>query len=124
MSPLLIAGIVTIFMAFAAYTVGVVSIERGRLITRRTAVILTFGLVFDVTATACMAALSSGPTTLHGWVGHVALAIMLLLVVFAWRHRSGRGEAPVAGWFRLYVWATYLLWLLAFIMGIVLGASR
>ncbi len=92
MNPLLLAGIVTIFLALFAYTASVVAILRGRRITRRTATFLTLGLALDATATACMVALSSGPLTLHGWVGILALAIMAALVVFGWRHRRGHGD--------------------------------
>ncbi len=124
MNPLLIAGIVTIFLAFGAYTAGFVSLERRRLVTPRAAAILTLGLVFDTTATACMSALSSGPLTLHGWVGLAALAIMVALVAFAWHHRRGHGNGKIPPWLRHYARVAYLLWMLAFVMGIVLGASR
>ncbi len=133
MSPLSIAGIVTIFLALFAYTAGVVAILRGRRITQRTATILTVGLALDATATGCMFALSSGPITVHGWVGIVALAIMAALVFLAWRHRAGQGDgtSPRRGangttptWLYRYTWVAYLLWLVAFVMGVVLGASR
>ncbi len=122
MSSLLIAGVVTIFLALGAYSVGVTAIVRGRRITRRATTFLTLGLVLDATATACMVALSSGPLTLHGWVGILALAIMAALVAFAWRHRHEHGSVP--SWLYRYTWVAYLLWLAAFVMGIVLGASR
>ncbi len=123
MSPFLITGLVTIFLALGVYTLGVVALVRDRRITRRTAALLTVGLALDATATACMAALSNGPTTLHGWVGFLALAIMAAMVVFAWHHRRDRGDGPVPTWLFRYTWIAYLLWLAAFIMGVVLGAS-
>ncbi len=124
MSPLLLTGIVTIFLALFAYTAGVVPILRGRRITQRAATFLTVGLALDATATACMFALSSGPITVHGWVGIVALAIMAALVFFAWQHRRRQGDEIVPPWLYRYTWVAYLLWLMAFVMGVVLGASR
>ncbi len=124
MSPLLLTGIVTIFLALFAYTAGVVPILRSRRITRRTAAILTVGLALDATATGCMFALSSGPITVHGWVGIVALAIMAALVFLVWRHRAGQGGGTIPTWLYRYTWIAYLLWLVAFVMGVVLGASR
>ncbi len=124
MNPLLLAGVVAIFLALFAYTAGVVAIVRGRRVTRRTAVLLTLGLVLDATATACMAALSSGPLTLHGWVGILALAIMAALVFFAWRHRRDQGDGTVPPWLYRYTWVAYVLWLAAFVMGVVLGATN
>ncbi len=124
MNPLLLTGIVTIFLAFFAYTAGVVAILRGRRITPRTAIIVTLGLALDATATACMFGLSNEPITFHGWVGIAALAIMAALIVFAWRHRRAQGDESVPAWLYRYVWVAYLLWLVAFVMGVVLGASR
>ncbi len=123
MSPLLATGIVTIFLALAAYTAGVVAIVRGRRITRRTAQILSLGLALDATATGCMSALTDEPLTFHGWVGIAALAIMTALVAFVWRHRAGHGDGPIPPWLHRYAWIAYLLWLVAFIMGVALGAS-
>ncbi len=123
MSPLLLTGIVTIFLALFAYTAGVVAILRGRRITRRTAQVLTLGLVLDAIATGCMAALTSEPLTFHGWVGITALAIMAALVFFAWRHRAGHGDGAVPTWPYRCSWIAYPLWLVAFVMGVVLGAS-
>ncbi len=123
MDPLLIAGIVTIFLALFAYSAGVVAIVRRRLITRRTATFLALGLALDATATGCMVALSSGPLTLHGWVGILALAIMAALVVFAWRHHHDHHDGEVPAWLHGYAWVAYVLWLAAFVMGVVLGAT-
>ncbi len=123
MSPLLAAGIVTVFLALFAYSAGVLAVVRRRRITQRTATILTVGLALDATATACMFALSSGPITLHGWVGILALAIMAALVAFAWRHRRDHGDDPIPAWLHRYAWVAYLLWLVAFVMGVALGAT-
>ena len=124
MSPLLLTGIVTIFLSLSAYTAGALAILRGRRITPRTAIVLTLGLALDATATACMFALTDNPLTFHGWVGIVALAIMAALVFFAWRHRAGHGDDAVPAWLYRYTWVAYLLWLVALVMGVVLGSSR
>ncbi len=124
MSPLLLTSIVTIFLALFVYTAGVVPILRGRRITLKTASILTVGLALDAIATACMFALSSGPITAHGWVGIVALAIMAAQVFFAWQHRRARADDAVPTWLYRYTWIAYVLWLVSFVMGVVLGASR
>ena len=117
MSPLLLTGVVSIFLALVAYTAGVVAIVRTRRISRPTAVILTLGLFLDALATDCMIGLSSGPLTLHGWVGILALAIMTLLIALVLQHRYNQGDGPVTVRLYRYVWAAYLLWLVAFAMG-------
>ncbi len=124
MSPLLATGIATIFLALFTYTGGVVAVLRGRRITLRAAILLTLGLALDLIATGCMFALTDDPFTFHGWVGIVALAIMTALVFFAWRHRRALGDESVPAWLYRYTWVAYLLWLVAFVMGVVLGASR
>ena len=124
MSPFLMAGIAGIVLALVAYTVGVGGIERRRSISGRILGWLTGGLVLDVVATGCMLAVASGEVTNHGVVGFIALGLMLLLVAFAWRHRSRFGDDPVAGWLHQYARVAYVLWVLAFVMGVMLGASR
>ena len=122
MSPILIAGIVAITLALVAYSVGVVSIVRRRRVFARAAWWLTAGVVLDVVATACMFAISrGGPFTVHAAIGVAALAAMVLLTVFAWRHR---GVCPIPGWLHLYAKLAFLLWIAAYVMGVILGSSH
>ncbi len=115
------AGIAGIFLALVAYTVGVAGIERRRRITGRILAWLSAGLALDIVATACMLKVAGGEITNHGVIGFIALGLMLLLVVLAWRHRR---DDPVTGWLLQYTRAAYVLWVLAFVMGVLLGASR
>jgi len=125
MSPVLLTGIAAITLALVAYTLGVAGILRRRRISGRVAGLLTCGLVLDVVATSCMTILAGGVhLTLHGIVGYLALGLMLVLVVHAWRHRRASGDGPVAGWLFRYTWIAYVLWVLAYVMGVALGASR
>ena len=125
MSPILLTGIAAITLALVAYTVGFAGIHRRRRISGTILAFLIAGLVLDTTATACMTMLAGGVSlTLHGVVGYLALYLMLALVLLSWRHRGRSGAEPVTKGLLDYTRIAYLLWVVAFVMGVVLGASR
>ncbi|MCP3962516.1 MAG: hypothetical protein GY719_32135 [bacterium] len=125
MSPILIAGIVAVVLALVAYSVGFFSIERQRRVSGQAATSLTVGVALDVVATACMFQISTqGPFTPHALIGIVALAAMVMLTILAWRHRGRLGDGPVSQWLHGYARVAYILWVVAFVLGVALGASK
>lgn len=126
MSPILLAGTAIVHLALVAYTIGIVSEQRNRRVSRFALNFLTVGVVLDITATACMiAGSSSGPFTAHGLLGFSSLAAMLLETTFAWRHRHTQGDAEVPHWLHLYSRIAYGWWLVAYVTGAMLVmASR
>ena len=121
MSPVLIAGTTIVNMALIFYSIGIVTEQRSHQITSRVLLFLTLGVVFDITATACMIIGSTkSPFTLHGILGYSSLTAMLIETSLAWRHRNRHGDAPVPGGLHLYSRLAYIWWVLAYLTGAVL----
>lgn len=124
MSPILIAGTLIVNLALVAYTVGIVSEQRHRRVSRRVVSFLTAGVFFDVVATGCMIAGSSrGPFTAHGLLGFSSLAGMLAETGFAWRHRLRQADAEVPVWLHRYSRLAFGWWVLAYLTGALLVMS-
>jgi hypothetical protein len=123
MNPILMAGVVIVQLALLSYTVGVVLEQRGRRVTPVVLAFLTAGVVFDITATACMMfGTTKSLWTLHGILGYSALAAMLVDTVRIWRHRLRAGEAEVPKGLHLFSRYAYLWWVVAYITGAALVA--
>ena len=125
MSPILIAGTIIVNLALVAYTIGIVTEQRGHRVTARVVRFLTIGVVLDVIATGCMiAGSSSGPFTAHGLLGFSSLAAMLTETGLAWRHRLRFGDAEVPLWLHRYSRLAYGWWIVAYVTGAVLVMSK
>lgn len=122
MTPLLRAGVTIVVLALASYTVGVVTEQRARRVTRRALAFLAFGVGLDVAATVCMILGSGKVLTLHGVLGYSALAGMLVETVLAARHRLRLADAEVPGWLHLFTRTAYSWWVVAFVSGGLLVA--
>ena len=125
MSPILIAGTIIVNLALICYTIGIVTEQRQRRVSRRVVSFLTAGVIFDLVATGCMiAGSSSGPFTAHGLLGFSSLAAMLVETGLAWRHRTRHGEAVVPDWLHRYSRLAYGWWVVAYITGAFLVMSK
>lgn len=118
MSPITIFAVTVVNLALVAYGVGIVTEQRTHKVTARALFWLRLGVVLDVVATTAMIlGSSSGPFTLHGYVGYSALAVMMTETGLAWRHRSRRGDEDVPPWFHLFSRFAYTWWVLAYFTG-------
>ncbi|MEW6412898.1 MAG: hypothetical protein AB1483_10560 [Candidatus Zixiibacteriota bacterium] len=126
MRTILIAGSVIVTFALLSYTIGIITEQRRRVITNVVLVFLTIGVSLDVTATACMIIGSeNSPFTLHGILGYSSLAAMLTDTILIWRFRLANGAAAtVPRGLHLYSRIAYSWWVLAYITGGVLVATR
>jgi len=123
LNPVLLAAVVIVQLALACYTIGIVLEQRGRRATPRVLGFLTLGVVFDVTATACMIlGTERSLWTAHGFLGYSALAAMLADTTLVWRHHRRAGEAEVPKGLHLYSRFAYLWWVVAYITGAALVA--
>jgi hypothetical protein len=122
MTPLLQAGVTIVVLALASYTVGVVSEQRARSVTRRALAFLVLGVVLDVAATVCMILGAGRVLTLHGALGYSALAAMLVEAVLAARERLRSADGVAPRWLHLYTRAAYSWWVVAFVSGGLLVA--
>ena len=122
MTPLLRVGVSTVVLALAGYTVGVVTEQRARRVTRRALTFLVVGVVLDVGATVCMILGAGKVLTLHGLLGYSALTGMLVETVLAGRYRLRSGAVEVPRWLHLFTRGAYAWWVVAFISGGLLVA--
>ena len=123
MTPLLRAGVSIVVLALACYTVGVVTEQRARRLTRRAMAFLVAGVLLDITATACMIVGSGKVLTLHGVLGYSALAGMLVETVLAGRHRLRAGDGEVPRRLHVFTRVAYSWWVVAFVSGGILVAT-
>jgi len=125
MSPILIAGTIIVNLALVSYAIGIIAEQRSHRVSAATLNWLRFGVVLDITATACMiAGSSSGPFTAHGLLGFSSLAAMIVETSLAWRHRSASGNEPVPGSLHQYSRIAFGWWIAAYITGAVLVMSK
>ena len=125
MSPILIAGTIIVNLALVSYAIGIIAEQRSHRVSAATLNWLRFGVVLDITATACMiAGSSSGPFTAHGLLGFSSLAAMIVETSLAWRHRSASGSEPVPGWLHQYSRLAFGWWIVAYITGAVLVMTK
>lgn len=118
MSPITIFAVTVVNLALVAYGVGIVTEQRTHKVSARALFWLRLGVALDIVATTAMIlGSSSGPFTLHGYVGYSALAVMMTETGFAWRHRSRNGDGDVPRWLHLFSRFAYTWWVLAYFTG-------
>jgi len=118
MSPITIFAVTVVNLALVAYGVGIVTEQRTHKVTARALFWLRLGVALDVVATTAMIlGSSSGPFTLHGWVGYSALTVMVIETALAWRHRSRHGDDDVPRWLHNYSRFAYAWWVGAYFTG-------
>jgi len=125
MKPLILAGVVSVVLALACYTMAFAAEQRVRRITGAVLGMLAVGVVFDLASAVFMISGSQGSVlTPHGAVGFTALGIMLVLVALAARHRWRRGEAEVPAGLQAFFRIAYAAWVLAFVSGVAMVAAQ
>ncbi|MEA1981139.1 MAG: hypothetical protein U9N54_09225 [candidate division Zixibacteria bacterium] len=118
MKPILMAGTTIVIFALLFYTIGIITEQRLHKVTKKVLFFLTFGVIFDISATVCMIIGSSkGWFTLHGFLGYSSLGAMLLEAFLAWQYNLKNGEVEVTKFLHLYSRIAYIWWVVAFISG-------
>lgn len=124
MNYLTTIGAVVVTLALTFYSIGIITEQRTRLISARVIGFVSFGLLFDITATVLMIVGSSRPMfTWHGIIGYCALTLMMIDTTFLWQHRLMHStETLVARRIHLYSRFAYTWWVAAYITGALLVA--
>ena len=117
MSPILIAGVLIVNLALVSYGIGIFAEQKSHRVSAATLNWLRLGVVFDITATACMILGSSRGLTVHALLGFSSLAAMLAETSLAWRHRAAHGDALVPSWLHTTSRLAYGWWLVAYVTG-------
>jgi uncharacterized repeat protein (TIGR03987 family) len=126
MKPILIIGTSIVNLALIAYSIGVLSEQKNKIVSLFSISFITTGVVFDIIATVCMI-MGSTHTALssHGLFGYSALLLMLIDCILLWKYRILKGTAEkVSKSLHLYSRFAYIWWVVAYLTGAVLIAIR
>ncbi len=122
MNPLAVIGAFVMTLAFLAYGIGSVTLERFRIVGSVVLIFLSLGVLFESAAILMMIIGSKGAIgPLHGIIGGVAFALMFANTMWAWIVYLSMGiDAHVNTWLLNYTKAAFFLWVMAYLSGIVL----
>lgn len=124
MTSEIIRAVIVVTFALVCYSIGVLTEQRHHAVTRRVLVFLTCGVALDISATTLMILGSSNyPFTVHGFLGYVALAAMLVDAVLIWRHWRRNGFAAISRRLNLYTRFAYGWWVIAYVVGAIMSAT-
>jgi uncharacterized repeat protein (TIGR03987 family) len=124
MNDTLIKAVIVVTIALLFYSIGVISEQRKRMITKSIIVFLTAGIIFDISSTALMIAGSGKiPITVHGFIGYSALSVMLVDTILIWRFWLKNKTSHVPIRLNLYTRFAYGWWVVAFIAGAIISMT-
>ena len=125
MKPILFLGSLFVTFALIAYSIGVITEQRNKIITWRTLIFLSTGLLLDVSGTVCMLIGSTNsPFTYHGFIGYSALLAMFMDTMLMWRIKYKLGiRAPVTPTIHKYSRTAYAWWVFAYISGFLMALN-
>lgn len=122
MNPTIIKAVIVVTCALVAYSIGVITEQRQKSITKFVLTFLTLGVILDITSTVLMIMGSSG-ITYHGFIGWSALTVMLIDAVLIWRFWMKNKNATVPRGLNLYTRYAYGWWVLAYIAGATIAMT-
>ena len=115
-----------ITLALAFYSIGVWAERIARWLKPWHVVAFWTGFVFDVSGTLAMHKIAKGPFDLrepHTFMGQLALWLMLAHAIWATRVAK-RGDDAVRRGFHRYSLAVWLVWLVPYFSGMLLGMRK
>ena len=120
MNSTLVAGTRIVIFALIFYSIGIITEQRNRYITKQVLIALTLGIILDITATMFMIIGSpNSPFTLHGLLGYSALGAMLIDTIIVWRFRLAKGnDSEVPKTLHFYSRYAYSWLVIAFVSGV------
>lgn len=128
MSNILIFAIVAITLALIFYTIGVFSERKAKNLNKNHVIIFWLGLICDTTGTLTMSkiaksganTMSAMGLTLHGITGFLAIVLMLFHAILAtWvLYKNEEKKKETFHKFSIVVW---LIWLIPYFIGMILG---
>jgi hypothetical protein len=119
-------GIFFVHFALIFYTLFIIFEGKDLRATTRVLLLITFAVLFDITATACM---MIGTTrtyfTFHGIIGYIGLLLMIIDFILLLKHRVKNSvDRLISRPLLLYSKIAYFWWLAAFITGVVVSIFR
>lgn len=126
MKPILLIGSILVTLALISYSIGIITEQRIKRISKKVLTFLLIGLFLDITATVCMVIGSTNsPFTFHGFIGYTGLLAMIIENGLAFRFYFKNGsDEPVSRALNLYSRYAYILWVAVYITGSLLVALK
>lgn len=126
MKTILLIGSIVVTLALISYSIGIITEQRKKRISKTVLTFLTMGLAMDITATICMVIGSSNsPFTFHGFIGYTGLLAMIIETIAAYKFYLANGpQVKVSKKLHVYSLASYLLWVAVYITGSLLVALK
>lgn len=124
MKTILLIGSIVVTLALFFYSIGIITEQRKRRISRFVLTFLSMGLISDISATICMIIGSSNsPFTFHGFIGYTGLLLMIIETILAYRfYRANGKDVEVTKGLHRYSAIAYGIWVLVYITGAALVA--
>ena len=126
MSNILLFSMLTITFALVFYSLGVWSERFSKFLKPWHVITFWIGFAFDVCGTSAMHYISSNPfdlTNMHTLTGQIALWLMLVHAIWA-TTVVRRKKTELQKKFHRYSLFVWLVWLIPYIGGMILGMSR
>jgi len=122
MDPFSLIGAFVMTLAFLAYGIGSVTLERFRIVGSVVLIFLSLGVLFESAAIILMVIGANGSISpFHGLIGGIAFGLMVVNTAWAWILYLIMGfEARVNRWLLNYTKVAFLLWVLAYLSGILI----
>ncbi|MBT3180718.1 MAG: hypothetical protein HOB40_10045 [Candidatus Marinimicrobia bacterium] len=126
MKPIILVGTITITLSLVLYSIAIITILKNKKIRLKDVILLTVGIISEITAVICMAIGSTQPiTTPHGLVGLAGLIIMILVVVMSWKLvLATKKDVKITNNYKKIVLSAYSIWIMAYISGVITGMSH
>jgi hypothetical protein len=122
MNPTIVKAVIVVTCALVAYSIGVITEQRKKSITKSVLTFLTIGVILDITSTVLMIMGSSG-ITYHGFIGWSALAVMLADSILIWRFWLKNKSAAVTRGINIYTRWAYGWWVIAYVLGAIIAST-
>ncbi|MDO9512539.1 MAG: HsmA family protein [Bacteroidales bacterium] len=126
MSNILLFSMLTITLALVFYSVGVWSERFSKFLKPWHVITFWIGFTFDVCGTSAMHYISNNPfdlTNMHTLTGQIALWLMLAHAIWA-TSVVRRKKTELQKKFHRYSLFVWIIWLIPYIGGMILGMNR
>lgn len=127
----LLVAIIAITLALVFYTIGVFSERHAHSLKKWHVVTFWLGLICDTTGTLTMSTIAktngsgmeSGSLSIHGVTGAIAILLMIFHAVWA-TYTLVKGDDKKKLTFHKFSLFVWLVWLIPYILGMVMGMSN
>ena len=120
-------AVIAITLALIFYTIGVWAEHRAKDLKAWHLVCFWLGLCMDTTGTALMTRLAdgsaSGLMSAHGITGAIAIVLMMIHAVWA-SIVLARGDEKAKHTFHRFSIIVWVIWLVPFVLGMMMGMQR